>query len=334
MSIGEELAQARDQAGLTVAQVSQRTRIRQTIIRGIEHDDYSACGGDFYARGNIRSIAKAVGADPEQLIQQYDAAHRKPAVISATAIDELVTLGRAGGQRRLSWTVVLAGGLALVLALGLVGYHLASGAGPSAGSAPGAAQVAASGHASHGGAASPNAARTAAPASRAATTPTTSPAAPTAPPAGPVAALAPASAIAFGLSGPGQGDNPQTAAAAIDGSRATAWRTDWYTTALFGNLYPGTGLLLDMGRTVTVTAAQITLGRAHGADLQLRVGAAPTLAGMPLVARADGAGGVVRLQLASPAHGRYVLLWFTRLPPDPDGTFQVSVYDISLQGGA
>ena len=55
MSIGETLAEARGQAGLTVAEVSQRTRIRETIIRGIERDDYSACGGDFYARGNIRS---------------------------------------------------------------------------------------------------------------------------------------------------------------------------------------------------------------------------------------------------------------------------------------
>ena len=60
MSIGEALAEARGQAGLTVAEVSQRTRIRETIIRGIEHDDYSACGGDFYARGNIRSIANVV----------------------------------------------------------------------------------------------------------------------------------------------------------------------------------------------------------------------------------------------------------------------------------
>ena len=62
MSIGEALAEARGRAGLTVAEVSQRTRIRETIIRGIERDDYAACGGDFYARGNIRSIANAVGA--------------------------------------------------------------------------------------------------------------------------------------------------------------------------------------------------------------------------------------------------------------------------------
>jgi hypothetical protein len=43
---------------------------------------------------------------------------------------------------------------------------------------------------------------------------------------------------------------------------------------------------------------------------------------------------VVRLRLNSPAHGRYVLIWFTNLPPDSSGTFQVSVYNVRLQGPA
>ena len=78
MSIGEALAQARSQAGLTLTQVSQRTRIRETIIAGIEADDYSSCGGDFYARGHIRAIARVAGIDSEPLIEEYDAARRPP----------------------------------------------------------------------------------------------------------------------------------------------------------------------------------------------------------------------------------------------------------------
>jgi cytoskeletal protein RodZ len=39
VSIGKALAEARRQAGLTLTQVSQQTRIRETIIRGIESDD-------------------------------------------------------------------------------------------------------------------------------------------------------------------------------------------------------------------------------------------------------------------------------------------------------
>ena len=83
MTIGETLAKARRSAGLTVTQVSERTRVRETIIRGIEQDDYTACGGDFYARGHIRSIARVVGADPVPLIAEYDATLRAPEEITA-----------------------------------------------------------------------------------------------------------------------------------------------------------------------------------------------------------------------------------------------------------
>ena len=44
MSIGKVLAAARGQAGLTITQVSQRTRIRETIIRGIESDEAAIYG--------------------------------------------------------------------------------------------------------------------------------------------------------------------------------------------------------------------------------------------------------------------------------------------------
>jgi cytoskeletal protein RodZ len=60
VGIGGALAEARTAAGLTIAQVSERTRVRETIIRDIERDDYSACGGDYYARGHIRAIARVV----------------------------------------------------------------------------------------------------------------------------------------------------------------------------------------------------------------------------------------------------------------------------------
>ena len=88
MSIGDSLAEARRQAGLTISDVSQQTRIRESIIRGIEQDDFSACGGDFYARGHIRSIASVVGADPAPLIREYDAEHGPAGPIRAADVFE------------------------------------------------------------------------------------------------------------------------------------------------------------------------------------------------------------------------------------------------------
>ena len=137
MSIGEALAQARGQAGLTVAEVSQRTRIRETIIRGIEDDDYSACRGAFYARANIRAIAKVVGADPEPLIREYDEAHRAPSARPEAGLDELFTPVQASRRRWLGWTPVL--GLALVIAVGFAAYVFLSGWPHAAGTPPAAA---------------------------------------------------------------------------------------------------------------------------------------------------------------------------------------------------
>ncbi|HEX8007884.1 MAG TPA: helix-turn-helix domain-containing protein [Trebonia sp.] len=100
MSIGETLADARRQAGLTITQVSQQTRIRESIIRAIEQGDFSPCGGDFYTRGHIRSIAGVVGVDPGPLIREYDAGHGPPGSMSAADIFEPATPIRIREPRR------------------------------------------------------------------------------------------------------------------------------------------------------------------------------------------------------------------------------------------
>jgi hypothetical protein len=142
----------------------------------------------------------------------------------------------------------------------------------------------------------------------------------------------PAGAQAFDPYGDGQGDNSQLASLAIDHNLSTAWHTDWYTTPRFGNLKPGTGLLLTMGRVVTVACARIRLGTTAGASFELRGGVGPaSLADLPVLAREGGAGGWVSIRFSRPVRARYLLIWFTSLPPDPSGTFQASVFDIRLQ---
>ncbi len=124
MSIGDTLAEARRQSGLTTTQVSQRTCIRETIIRGIERGDYSACGGDFYARGHIRSIAGAVGVDPEPLIREYDATHGAPRPITAADVFEPSTPIKLKERRRLNWSLAMV--VALAAIVGFAVYHVMS----------------------------------------------------------------------------------------------------------------------------------------------------------------------------------------------------------------
>ena len=137
MGIGEALARARHQAGLTVAEVSQRTRIREALIRDIENNDYSACGGDFYARGHIRAIAKATGAVPEPLIREFDATGQIPQALTLADIfhDTPATPHMPGtaaptrGRHRPNKTQALAVGVlaAFLVALGFAAYGLLSG---------------------------------------------------------------------------------------------------------------------------------------------------------------------------------------------------------------
>jgi transcriptional regulator with XRE-family HTH domain len=319
MSIGEVLAAARLDAGLTVSDVSDRTRITRTIITAIEGDDYVGCGGDFYARGHIRSIAKAVGTDPEPLIREYNGAQQEQGAAGQFPEQEQAAVGHvaepimpAGRTKRSRrpplWKLALAAGL--VAAVGLTGYLLANRT-LSVPPADGSARATPS----------PKAAQSGHPASSA----------PAAVAAVPLRILRPVSAAAFGYAGR-PGDHGERARLAIDRNPATAWNTDWYATARFGNLYPGTGLLVDMGRPVTIKDVRITLGSAAGASLQIRVGSAPTLASLQVVAHMSDAGGVVHLRITRPANGRYVLVWFTQLPPDSTGTFRESVYGVQLRG--
>jgi hypothetical protein len=320
MSIGGTLAKARRDAGLTVTQVSERTRIRETIIRGIEGDDYSACGGDFYARGHIRSIARVIGTDPVPLIAEYDETVRAPSEITAAdALQPILPI--SGGdepRRRPNLTAILV--VALLAAVGLLAYLFIA----APGRAPAPAALSPPHH--HAGRPAarprPTVSRVATPSPR----PSPTPPAPT--------ALTPVSVVAFGPGGASTGDNPGQASQAISGGGSSGWNTNWYGTPNFGNLQSGTGLLLDLGQPVTITSAQIRLGSTPGADLELRVGSVPALADLQTVATAANAGGVLQLAPTASVRGRYLLIWFTKLPPDDAGTFQAFIYAIELKGRA
>ena len=62
MSETLSLQQAREAAGLTVEQISAITNIRAGVIRDLENNSVEICGGIAYARGHVRTIAKAINS--------------------------------------------------------------------------------------------------------------------------------------------------------------------------------------------------------------------------------------------------------------------------------
>ena len=130
MSIGDSLADARRQAGLTISQVSQQTRIRESIVRAIEQGDFVASGGDFYARGHIRSIAEVVGLDPAPLIIEYDVEHGPLGSLRAADVFGPSTPIKIRERRSPSLSMIVVVVLLAIIGFGayrLVSHHGGSG---------------------------------------------------------------------------------------------------------------------------------------------------------------------------------------------------------------
>lgn len=124
-SVGNVLQKARTAAGLTVEQVSASTRVRVPIVQAIEEDDFSRCGGDVYARGHIRTLARSVGIDPEPLVGQYDAEHGgRPSPTPAAPLFEAERIRPE--RRRPNWTAAMVA--AIVAVIGFVGFTMFNGA--------------------------------------------------------------------------------------------------------------------------------------------------------------------------------------------------------------
>lgn len=120
-SIGAMLAAARHSAGLTVAQVSAATRIREAIILCMEQDDYGQCGGAFYARGHVRAVAEAVGLDPDATVHLYDQQHGgAPLPVRASSVFQADRKIHLPERRGPNWTMALGVALAIVVVFGMM----------------------------------------------------------------------------------------------------------------------------------------------------------------------------------------------------------------------
>jgi hypothetical protein len=136
-------------------------------------------------------------------------------------------------------------------------------------------------------------------------------------------------------------ENDQLAKFAIDSNPSTFWNTQFYIgNPVFGGTKTGTGLILDMGRKVRLSSVQVTFGSIPGADVQIKLGNnntrdPSTLNSFTTVASGTNLGGTHTFAVHSSATGRYVLIWFTKLPPQSAGStdrFEAKIYNVIVRG--
>src|SRR5699024_5228144 len=72
MQIGERLKEAREEKGLSLEDIQQKTKIQNRYLQAIEEDNLDDLPGKFYARAFIKEYALAVGLDPTELLEGFD----------------------------------------------------------------------------------------------------------------------------------------------------------------------------------------------------------------------------------------------------------------------
>lgn len=129
--IGPQLKAARERLRLSIDQLSERTRIRPHVLEALEIDDFVPCGGDFYARGHLRTLARVLGLDVAPLLATY-AERYAEAPIDPRRVFEAELAGARGGIRDTrggpNWSVLVAAVMAVVLVWSIARLVMDSGA--------------------------------------------------------------------------------------------------------------------------------------------------------------------------------------------------------------
>ncbi len=119
---GEVLSAARRQRSLTVAQVAEKTKIPPAMVAAVEADEYQKISGPIYVRSFLRTIAQAVGADAERILELYAGMAGQEGGSGAGEAQiwdsEEVVVQRLGFSWQ-PWMLYVAVALVVVVALGL-----------------------------------------------------------------------------------------------------------------------------------------------------------------------------------------------------------------------
>jgi cytoskeletal protein RodZ len=69
VSLGKYLQKLRMDQCLTLAEISQRTKIKESYLAALESDDYAQLPGATYAKAFLRLIARELGCNADQLVR-------------------------------------------------------------------------------------------------------------------------------------------------------------------------------------------------------------------------------------------------------------------------
>jgi len=114
------ISKARIDARLSVEDLSAATNIRGALLRQMEANDFSQCGGETYARGHIRNIAQRLGVDPLIFLTVFEEEHMQADRSMQDLLVETNAMKQPEEVRKVSWKVLATISVASLFVVGLV----------------------------------------------------------------------------------------------------------------------------------------------------------------------------------------------------------------------
>lgn len=118
MTLGLLIAKARKDAGCSIDELAGATNLRARLLREIEGDDFSHCGGNTYARGHVHNIAKALKADEKEFVRIFDEEQGTEKRTIRDLLVENSVMRTPDQKRKISWKALF---VISVASLGIAG---------------------------------------------------------------------------------------------------------------------------------------------------------------------------------------------------------------------
>ena len=107
MSLGSLITKARLDAGLSIDELASRTNIRHSVLLEMEIDNFNNCGGEIYAKGHLKNIAKALRADTDEFLYLYEQEQGHSVRSMREMLVESNVIGQEQQHKKYSWKVLL-----------------------------------------------------------------------------------------------------------------------------------------------------------------------------------------------------------------------------------
>ena len=119
MSLGSMITKARKDAGLSIDDLSAATNIRGTLLREMESNNFSQCGGETYARGHLRNIAIKLNVEPQIFLTAFEDEQMHVDRSMQALLVENNVMREPKEARKVSWKVLVTISIASLFVAGL-----------------------------------------------------------------------------------------------------------------------------------------------------------------------------------------------------------------------